>query len=113
MAEERTRSHENAIEIPAPPETVWRGITQADEIVRWFSPKAEVKPGLGGSIQVGLPGVEGSSRITVWEPGRHLQLVEERPAGARNPDAAGAVETADPAKPVQIVVDYYLEGKGG
>jgi uncharacterized protein YndB with AHSA1/START domain len=115
MSEERkTRSHETTIEIAAPADVVWRGITEAGEIVRWFAPKAETSPGEGGSIFVSWgPGMEGSSRINVWEPGRHLQLVETRLNGPRNCEEAGTIESVDDSKPVQVLVDYYLEGKGG
>lgn len=115
MSEEsKTRSHETIIEIAAPAESVWRGITEADEIVRWFAPEAKVTPGLGGSMTVSWgPGMEGTSRITVWEPGRHLRLVEERANGPRNCEAGGAVEGVDNSKPVEVIVDYYVEAKGG
>ena len=71
-------------------------------------------PGQGGQIFVSWgPGMEGTSRIMVWEPGRHLRLVEERPSGPRNSDGGGAVEAVDNSKPVEVVVDYYLEAQGG
>jgi uncharacterized protein YndB with AHSA1/START domain len=115
MSEERkTRSHETIVEIAAPADAVWRGITEASEIVRWFAPQADVSPGEGGRITLSWgPGMEGSSRITVWEPGRHLRLVEERPNGPRNCEAGGVVQAVDDSKPVEVVLDYYLEAKGG
>lgn len=115
MSEERkTRSHETIVEIAAPADAVWRGITEASEIVRWFCPQAEVSPGEGGRISLSWgPGMEGSSRITVWEPGRHLRLVEERPNGPRNCEAGGVVQAVDDSKPVEVVLDYYLEARGG
>lgn len=116
MSEDRqTRSLESIVEIPAPPEVVWRGITEAAEIVRWFAPIAQVTPGLGGSISLSWgPGMEGGgSKITVWEPGRHLRLVKERPNVPSDCESGGAVPAADASKPVEVVIDYYLEGKGG
>lgn len=115
MSEERkTRSHETIVEIAAPADAVWRGITEASEIVRWFSPNAQVSAGEGGRITLSWgPGMEGSSRITVWEPGRHLRLVEERPNGPRNCEAGGVVQAVDDSRPVEVVLDYYIEAKGG
>jgi uncharacterized protein YndB with AHSA1/START domain len=111
--EPTTRSHETTIEIAAPPETVWKGITEASEIVRWFAPEARVEPGEGGQYFVSWgPGMGGTSRITIWEPERHLQVVEDRKfAGGRK---EGCVEPTDAiGAPAQIAVDYYLEAKGG
>src|SRR5579871_1221389 len=97
----------------ASPEVVWEGISSASEIVRWFAPEARVEPGVSGSYFVSWgPGMEGTSRITVWEPAHHLQLVEQRTfAGARQ---EGCMEPTDTVgEPARIVVDYYLEAKGG
>jgi uncharacterized protein YndB with AHSA1/START domain len=111
MSEETTRSHETTIEIAAPTEAVWRGITDAQEIVRWFAPEARVEPGEGGSYFVSWgPGMEGTSRIAIWEPERHLRVVEERKFGGGRHDCSNPEA---PGKPAEIVVDYYLEAKGG
>lgn len=112
MSQEReTRSHETTIEIAAPPETVWAGITEASEIVRWFCPQARVEPGVGGSFFLSWgPGMEGSSRIAIWEPGKHLRVIEDRKSGARQNCAEGTDVTAEA---VEIMVDYFLEAKGG
>jgi len=48
----KTRSIEREIFIDADIETVWRAITEAREIVHWFAPIAESKPGVGGYIQL-------------------------------------------------------------
>ena len=110
--EPTTRSHETTMEIAAPPETVWKGITEASEIVRWFAPEARVEPGEGGSYFISWgPGMEGTSRITIWEPERHLQVVEDRKFGG--PREGGGDGTEKGGEPAQIMVDYYLEAKGG
>lgn len=109
--EPTTRSHETTIEIAASTRTVWKGITDAQEIVRWFAPEARVEPGEGGSFFVSWgPGMEGTSRIAVWEPERHLRVVEERKHGPRH---GGGDPTGSGGEPVEIAVDYYLEAKGG
>jgi uncharacterized protein YndB with AHSA1/START domain len=82
------------IEIDAPVEAVWKALTDADEMTRWFPLDARVSPGPGGSIWMSWgPEFEGESRIQVWEPHRHLQAVEDSPFGP-------------------LTVDYYLESQG-
>jgi len=85
------RKLEFVLEIDAPPEEVWKALTEADQITRWFCPDARVEPGEGGSIWISWgPGMEAASPIRIWEPGRHLQ-------------------TGSSPK----VIDYFLEAKGG
>ncbi len=73
--EATTRAVEAEIEIDAPPEVVWRALTDARELERWFPLEARVEPGEGGSVFMSWKNeYQGDSRITVWEPGRHLQI---------------------------------------
>jgi hypothetical protein len=58
------------------------------------------------------PGMEGTSTIQVWEPERHLRILENRPNAPRK-DCEGGIEAVVDAKPVEVAVDYYLEAKGG
>lgn len=105
-----TRSHETQIEIDAPIEEVWRAITEAREIEKWFAPKAEVTPGVGGKMFGSWgPGMEGTQLIEVWEPNRHLRLIEERD---RTFGCAGT-DSAKTSERVRLVVDYYLESNQG
>jgi uncharacterized protein YndB with AHSA1/START domain len=71
-------------EIAAPPETVWRALTEAQELSRWFAIEARVEPGEGGKIWLswGEP-VVAEWEIESWEPGRHLRAIEVRPLGAK------------------------------
>ena len=48
--EKPTRSHETSIEIRATPAEIWKTITEAEEIIRWFAPEASVTPGEGGKM---------------------------------------------------------------
>jgi uncharacterized protein YndB with AHSA1/START domain len=63
------RCHETVIEIAAPAELVWKAISEADEIMRWFAPQAKVEAGPDGNLAGGTmwlswgPGVEGTARI--------------------------------------------------
>jgi uncharacterized protein YndB with AHSA1/START domain len=74
-----SRSHENEIEIDAPPADVWRALSDGEELARWFAVAAEVEPGEGGCWKVSWDEspVAQMGRITVWQPGRHLQMVQE------------------------------------
>jgi uncharacterized protein YndB with AHSA1/START domain len=96
-----TRSIELEIEIDAPSEAIWRAITEAEELVRWFPMEAEVEPGEGGRVWVSWgDGMSWSSRIAVWEPGHRLRSIDEPPPGA-------------PPMPVEVALEYEIEGRGG
>lgn len=74
---QNTRDIEVELSIAKPPDTVWRAITEADEIVRWFALAAETEPGVGGHIGLSWNLKEfepGRCRITAWEPGRRLRF---------------------------------------
>lgn len=96
MPDDSTRSHTSSIEIRASKEEVWRALTEAEEIVKWFSPEARVTPGAGGTTWGSWgAGMEGTARIEIWEPGAHLRTLSERPG------------------PQRVAVDYLIESKGG
>jgi len=70
-----TRSHQFSVPIRTTPEELWRALTDAEQLIRWYSPAAKVVPGEGGSIWGSWgEGVEGEMPIEVWDPGRHLRL---------------------------------------
>jgi uncharacterized protein YndB with AHSA1/START domain len=95
MTEEKPRrSIERTIEIDAPVEVVWKAISEGEELAKWFPLDARVTPGVGGTVWMSWPGMEGESPITVWEPNSRLQTQE----------GAGAA---------LMSVDWFLEGKGG
>jgi uncharacterized protein YndB with AHSA1/START domain len=81
---ESKRSHENVIEIDAPPQDVWRALSEGEELARWFAVQAEVAPGEGGSWKVSWDEspVQTYALIAAWEPLRRLRLVPDPAAGA-------------------------------
>ena len=86
-----TRKHEFEIEIAAPAELVWKTISEAEGLTRWFAPDARVKPGAGGEVWLSWgPGMEGGEPIAIWDPPHHWQQVS-------------GVKT----------VDYYVEARAG
>lgn len=95
----RTKAVDVSITIEAPPEAVWRAISDAEELQRWFPLSAAIEPGAGGTVTLAWgPDVAGTATIEVWEEGRHLRYVEG-PAG-------GEGEAA------RVAVDYFIEGRG-
>lgn len=103
------RKVEAEIEIKSSPEKVWRALTDAKELMRWFPLEAEVEPGEGGKIVYAwgdlYPGEE--AVIEKWLPQRRLRIVYHQ--GVTDelgmPDASSEAEV--------LAVDYYIEGKGG
>jgi uncharacterized protein YndB with AHSA1/START domain len=92
MSEEKKVEAE--ITIDADAETVWRALTEGEELKRWFPLDARVTPGEGGAIWFSFgEGMDWESPISLWEPNRHLR-------------------TSDPA-PSKAAIDYYIEAKGG
>ena len=91
---------EDAVTLDVAPEVVWRALTEADELVRWFPLAATVEPGVGGTIALSW-GESGSEEavVEIWEPNRRLRAVNRRR------DATGRL--------VEIAVDYLIEAKGG
>jgi uncharacterized protein YndB with AHSA1/START domain len=97
MSAPETRHHETVIEIPAPVEEVWKAITEASEVQRWFAPEVRTDPREGGEYFASWgPGMDGAGVIEVFDTPHHLRVVSSR---------------VDP--PVRIAQDFYLEGKGG
>lgn len=91
---------ETETEIAAPVSAVWKALTEARELARWFPLEADVEPGPGGSIWMSWGELfQGRSRIEIWEPERHLRVGWMQPEGE--------------SRPVRTAVDYYLEGRGG
>lgn len=90
---------ELAVQLDAPAAAVWRAISDAQELRRWFPLDAAVEPGVGGSITLSWgPDVQGTAPIEVWQQGERLRWVEEWPG--------------DP-EPVRVAVDLRIESVGG
>ena len=71
------RTFTAAIDINATPDEVWRALTDAGELVRWFPLQARVTPGAGGKMFWGWDNHWAwESDIDVWEPGKRLRLLE-------------------------------------
>ena len=105
-----TRAFEMTIEIAVSPDAVWQALTDPVEITRWFASHAEVEPGAGGTWMISWDGNwPWRTAIEIWEPNRHLRLVDRN---ARPFDAKGEAAIAS-APPMQVAIDWYVEGTGG
>jgi uncharacterized protein YndB with AHSA1/START domain len=93
---ETRKTIEMTVTIDAPVETVWRALTEAEELTNWFPLEARVTPGEGGVIRLSWGGnMAGEAPITIWEPNRHFRWVE-----GDDPDT-------------QVVVEFFLETQKG
>jgi uncharacterized protein YndB with AHSA1/START domain len=98
----RQQTHE--IVIDAPIEAVWKAISEAEELTRWFVDEAAVTPGVGGTISISWDGGEMSSgTIEAWEPNRKLRK-------KLAPLEMGALKS-DPAAP--MIDEYTIERRDG
>ena len=118
--DESTRSIELEYEVEAPPEAVWKAISEGEEVRRWFSPEARVTPGVGGSIWLSWgEGVAGEGAIDIWEPGRRIRWVESW-GSAGDADGDGDEPASDETDAsaespgiIQTAVDFQIETRGG
>jgi uncharacterized protein YndB with AHSA1/START domain len=101
MTSKDERTIDVSLEIDAPTGVVWKALTDAKELVRWFPLKAEVEPRVGGRYWMSWEGeFEGESRIEILEPERHLRTTWP------------TTDKKD-GRPAELAVDYHLEGRGG
>jgi uncharacterized protein YndB with AHSA1/START domain len=106
-ATEQTRAFRMSLDLDSTPDEVWRALTEAEEIVRWFSPGAQVTPGVGGTMLWSWGHAEDwVTRIDAWEPGRLLRLVQE---DARPYDAQGNQLPPGEAEPARIAMEFTLD----
>lgn len=106
-----TRSFRMSLDIAAPREDVWRALTEAEELVRWFPIVARVVPGEGGTMlwSWGDHG-DWQTRIDAWQPGRLLRLVQE---DSRPYDAQGQPLPPGEVEPARIAIEFTLETHQG
>lgn len=91
----------NEITINAPIGAVWKAITEADELVRWFPLECKVTPGAGGSIWFSWKSMSiGEAQIEIWEPQQRLRTYWEMPS----PDGSGAM--------ARVSDEYTLSARG-
>jgi uncharacterized protein YndB with AHSA1/START domain len=110
-ATEDRRAFEMSLDIDASREDVWRALTEAEELVRWFPMGARVTPGQGGTMVWSWgEGWDWETRIDAWEPGRLLRLVQD---DARPYDTEGRPLPPGEAQPARIAMEFTLETHRG
>ena len=71
------RKHEFTIEIDAPADVIWKALTEAEGLQKWFVPSAAVTPGVGGSVTLSWgEACQGTAPIHLWEEGKRLGTTE-------------------------------------
>lgn len=95
--EKAMRTVETEITIDAPVDAVWRALTDADEMERWFPLEARVEPGPDGHVFMSWKNeIDFTSPITAWDENRRFAY-------------AWQMESA----PGPMVADFHLEAAGG
>ncbi len=104
----QTRSVGAEIEIDAPLEAVWKALTDADELTRWFPLEAGKNP--DGSLWMSWRNeFRWDSRIEISEPPHHFRYASiESLSGEQTQSADSNMATAPPT-----ATDFYLETAGG
>jgi len=91
-----SRRIERTLKLDAPVDAVWKALTDATELMRWFPMRARVVPGPGGSIHMQWDDTyDAESRIEIWEPDQHLRIGFPHHG------------------PVLLATDYHLESDKG
>jgi len=102
-----SRSHETRIEIRAPTDAVWRALTDANELAKWFVEKARIEPREGGRYwREWDQGMAGEARIDAFEPERRLRL-SNPPAGSGADTVWQLTDEAD-----LMIEEFILEDHG-
>ena len=100
-ATEAHRAFDFTIDIDAAPDAVWRALTDAEELVRWFPLRAAVTPGPGGSITWKWEDSwDWTTRIDRWEPARLLRLVQD-------------YSPSNSVAPATVAIEFKLESHRG
>ena len=74
------RAHETRVAIDAPIEEVWKAITEAEAIARWFAPKMTVEPGAGGFVLADFgPGMESQDGAAIVYGSRTVDYLDAGP----------------------------------
>jgi uncharacterized protein YndB with AHSA1/START domain len=108
---EQTRAFRMSLDLDASTDEVWRALTEAEELMRWFPTTARVVPGKGGTMLWSWGhGEDWETRIEEWEPGHRLRLVQE---DARPYDAQGKQLPPGEVEPARIAIEFTLETHQG
>jgi len=103
------RATEIILTVDAPIEDVWKALTDARELTRWFPLHADVQSTVGGAVTWRWDDhFTMVSRIEGWEPPRLLRLVQER----ETPHAADGTALSDESAS-RVVMEFTLDTHQG
>jgi uncharacterized protein YndB with AHSA1/START domain len=72
----KERGYAHRVDILADVSLVWHALTDSQQLTRWCSPDAQIRPRANGSFRASVDRVtEFEARIDVFEPGRRLRLI--------------------------------------
>jgi uncharacterized protein YndB with AHSA1/START domain len=73
---DKERGYAHRVDIIADAQTVWRAFTEEEQLRRWCSPRAQIRPRAGGLFRASVDRVtEFEAQIDVYEPLRRLRLM--------------------------------------
>ena len=99
------------VDLPAPPEEVFRHLTDPAAMIRWMGQHAILKPVPGGAFEVDINGVPVRGRYLEIDPPRRVLVSWGVAGSASKPPGATEVEftvTPTPAGPRQRLVHRDL-----
>ena len=96
------RTFVRELEIKAPKEAVWKALSEAAELTRWFAPRAKINGPEGGEVSWQWTNdIIWPQKIEQWREGERLLTVYDSPVD----DGKGGK--------VPLFVDFQIKGKGG
>jgi uncharacterized protein YndB with AHSA1/START domain len=94
---EKARGYAHRVDVAAEAQRVWRALTDSACLIRWCSPKAQIRAQPGGLFRASVDRVtELDAHIDVFEPNRRLRLLYMPIAGL-------------PATDSVVIDDFILE----
>jgi uncharacterized protein YndB with AHSA1/START domain len=73
---DRTRGYAHRIDVRAPPEELWRGLIEPEQIAQWYAPGARISARQGGSFWIRADkDLEREAHLDVFLPPRRLRLL--------------------------------------
>ena len=73
---DKERGYAHRVDIQADALSVWYALTDGEQLRRWCSPAADIRPKQGGLFRASVDRVtEFEAHIDVFEPGRRLRLI--------------------------------------
>jgi uncharacterized protein YndB with AHSA1/START domain len=106
----KTRALHAEVEINAPVEAVWKALTDAEELARWFPLEAGANPN-GTLWMCWRNEFKWESRIEIFAPPEHLRMIPVESLSGEQQDQE--TEKRDVTLSEPTVTDFHLEARGG